>query len=182
MSKMRKVAVVQSVVLLCAILVCFSGLGFAQDVKYNYMPGTDFSKYHTYAWAPSPGNIHPDQIVDQEIKQAVDTQLAQKGLTKTTGTPDVYVDYQIAVDQERQWNGWGMGGGLRFGGMASATSSTINIGSLIVDMYDVAAKTLIWRGDATKTVSTSSNQQKNIENLNKGVAKMMKNYPPPAKK
>ena len=21
-----------------------------QDVRTNYMPGTDFSKYHTYAW------------------------------------------------------------------------------------------------------------------------------------
>ncbi len=173
--------VFQITLAVCAALLLCSVFGLAQDVKYNYMPGTNFSKYHTYAWVPSPGNIHPDQIVDQEIKQAVDSQLAQKGLTKTTGTPDLYVDYQIAVDQERQWNGWGMGGGLRWGGMASATSSTINIGSLIVDIYDVSNKTLIWRGDATKTVDPGSDQQKNMDKLNKGVAKMMKNYPPPAK-
>lgn len=177
---MRKSTVFQIIVSVCAALLFCSALGLAQDVKYNSMPGTDFSKYHTYAWTPSPGNIHPNQIVDQEIKQAVDTQLAQKGLTKASGNPDLYVDYQIAVDQERQWNGWG-GGGLRFGGMGSVTSSTINIGTLIIDLYDVTTKTLVWRGDATNTVSQSSNQQKNIEKLNKGVEKLMKNYPPPAK-
>jgi hypothetical protein len=178
---MKRNTAFQLTMMVFTVLLLCSTAALAQDVKYNYMPGTDFSKYHTYAWTPSPGNIHPDQIVDQEIKQAIDSQLAAKGLTKVTSNPDLYVDYQIAVQQQRQWNGWGMGGGLRFGGMASATSSTINIGTLVVDIYDVATKTLIWRGDATRTIDESSNQQKNIEKLDKGVAKMMKNYPPPNK-
>jgi hypothetical protein len=29
---------------------------------------------------------------------------------------DLYVEYQIATDQERQWNAYGTGGGWRFGG------------------------------------------------------------------
>jgi hypothetical protein len=57
----------------------------AQDVTYNFMPGTDFSKYHTYKWVAIEGASHPNQIMDQEIKQAVDSQLASKGLTKTDG-------------------------------------------------------------------------------------------------
>lgn len=64
----------------------------AQDVRCNFMPGTDFSKYHTYKWVSIEGEAHPSQIVDGEIKQAIDTQLASKGLTKTTGdTADLYV-------------------------------------------------------------------------------------------
>ena len=55
----------------------------AQDVRYNYMPGTDFSKYHTYKWVSIEGGAHPNQIVDAEIKVAVDSQLVSKGLTKT---------------------------------------------------------------------------------------------------
>ena len=31
-----------------ALVAC--SVTFAQDVRTNYMPGTDFSKYHTYAW------------------------------------------------------------------------------------------------------------------------------------
>ena len=56
-----------------------------QDVKYNFMPGTDFSKYHTYKWVAIEGASHPNQIMDAEIKQAVDSQLASKGMTKTDG-------------------------------------------------------------------------------------------------
>jgi Domain of unknown function (DUF4136) len=54
-----------------------------QDVRYNFMPGTDFAKYHTYKWVPIEGGSHLNQIVDTQIKQAVDSQLASKGLTKT---------------------------------------------------------------------------------------------------
>jgi hypothetical protein len=33
-----------------ALLWLGAGTLAAQDVRYNYMPGTDFSKYHTYKW------------------------------------------------------------------------------------------------------------------------------------
>jgi hypothetical protein len=126
---------------------------FAQDVRTNYMPGTNFDKYHTYKWVNIEGGAHPNQIVDAQIKQSVDSQLSLKGLTKVeSDTADLYVGYQVAVDQEKQWNGYGMGGGLRWGGMASATSSTINVGTLVLDMYDPSSKQLVWSGNATKTI------------------------------
>src|SRR5215469_16403415 len=68
---------------LLALVLLAAGTLSAQDVKYNFMPGTDFSKYHTYKWVSIEGASHPNQIMDAEIKQAVDTQLAAKGLTKT---------------------------------------------------------------------------------------------------
>src|ERR1700761_7547986 len=124
----------------------------AQDVTYNSMPGTDFSKFHTYKWIDIPGGAHPNQITDAEIKQAVDAQLSQKGLTKTDSEKaDLYVGYQIAVNQQKQWNAYGTGGGWRFGGgMGTATSSTIDIGTLVLDMYDPSPKQLVWTGRATK--------------------------------
>lgn len=151
----------------------------AQDVRYNSMPGTDFSKYHTYKWVSIEGGAHPNQIMDAEIKQAVDSQLASKGLTKTDAeTADLFVGYQIAVDQEKQWNAWGMGGGVRWGGMGSATSSTINVGTLVLDMYDPTTKQLVWTGNATRTIDPSSSQEKNQKNLNKAMQKLLKHYPP----
>lgn len=154
---------------------------FAQDVRYNFMPGTDFSKYHTYKWVGIEGGAHPNQIMDAEIKQAVDSQLAAKGMTKTDGEKaDLYVGYQIAVDKEKQWNAWGTGRGFG-GGMGSATSSTINVGSLVLDMYDPGSKQLVWTGNASKTIDPSSNQEKNMKNLNKAMAKLLKHYPPTQK-
>jgi hypothetical protein len=164
-----------------AMLLLTAGAVGAQDVKYNFMPGTDFSKYHTYKWVAIEGASHPNQIMDQEIKQAVDSQLAAKGLTKTDGEKaDLFVGYQVAVDQEKQWNAWGTGRGFG-GGMGSATSSTINVGTFVLDMYDPGSKQLVWTGNATKAIDPSSNQEKNMERLNKAMAKLLKNYPPKQK-
>jgi hypothetical protein len=156
----------------------------AQDVTYNAMPGTDFSKFKTYKWVPIEGSQHPDQIVEQQIKQALDKELATKGLTKTDGDPaDLLVGYQVAVDQEKQWNAYGGGAGFRFGGgMGTATSSTINIGTLGVDIYDAAAKQLVWRGAATKTLDAKASPQKRQDNITKAATKLLKNFPPPVKK
>jgi hypothetical protein len=105
-------------------------------------------------------------------------------LAPWTGDPaDLYVGYQVAVNQERRWNAYGGGVGFRVGGgMASATSSTINIGTLDVDIYDSAGKQLVWRGDATKTLDSKANPQKRQENISKAVTKLLKNFPPPVKK
>jgi hypothetical protein len=175
------------------LLACVSAS--AQDIRYNSMPGTDFSKYKTYKWVRIPKVEYPNQILDSQIMQAIDAQLALKGLTKTeSDNADLYVGYQAAVSQEKQFNsysndmgGWGYGrwggwGGYG-GGMSTTTttSSTINIGTLNVDIYDVAAKNQVWRGAATKTLGSGKDPAKVTKNLNKAMAKLFKKYPPPVK-
>jgi uncharacterized protein DUF4136 len=158
-----------------ALVACILAAG--QDVRHNSMPGVDFSKFHTYKWVDIEQGAHPNQIVDAEIKQSIDTQLASKGMTKTDSEKaDLYAGYQIAVDKEKQWNAWGTGRGFG-GGMGSATQSTINVGSLVLDMYDPTTKQLVWTGTATKTIDPSSNQEKNQKNLNKAMQKLLKSYP-----
>ena len=160
----------------------------AQDIKYNYLQGTDFSKYKTYRWVQIPDVEYPNSIIDDQIKRAIDTQLALKGLTKTEDNPDLYVTYQVAVTQEKQWNsystggspwGWGRWGG--WGGTTTATSSTINVGTLNCDIYEVATKKQIWRGQASKTLGSGKDPQKVEKNLNKAMEKLFKKYPPPVK-
>lgn len=177
---MRQQTPISLAVLVIALLAC--SVANAQDVRTNSMPGTDFTKYHTYKWVSIQGGAHPDQIANQEIMQAVDSQLAGKGLTKTdSDNADLYVGYQVAVDQEKQWNAYGMGGGVRWGGMGSATSSTISNGTLVLDMYDPASKQLVWTGNATKTLNPSGKQEKNQKNLDKAVQKLLKDFPPKQK-
>lgn len=155
---------------------------FSQDIKTNYMPGTDFSKYKNYRWGEVQGAGHPNQIVDAEIRSAVDKQLAAKGLTKTDAeTADLTIAYQTAVDRERQWNGFGSGGWRFGGGMATATSSPISVGTIVLDFYDPAAKQLVWEGRATKALDSSGNQEKTQKNLDKTMQKLLKNYPPKQK-
>jgi hypothetical protein len=157
-----------------------SHLASAQDVTSNSMPGIDFSKYHTYKWVAIEGATGPNQILDAQIKQSIDNQLSAKALTKTDGDKaDLYIGYQVSVDQEKQWNAYGTGGGLRWGGgMATAQQSTISIGTLVLDMYDPTTKQLVWSGRATKTLDPGANQQKRQKNLDKAMQKLLKNYPP----
>ena len=64
--------------------------------------------------------------------------------------------------------GWGYG--ARWGGgmtTSTATTSTINIGTLVLDMYDPAAKQLVWRGTASKTLDAKAKPDKRQKNLAK---------------
>src|SRR6201987_5382903 len=163
--------------LLLALLAC--GAALAQDVTFNSMPGTDFTKYHTYKWVAIQGATYPNQIVDTQIKSSIDSQLAAKGLTKTQAAQaDLYIGYQASVDQEKQWNAYGTGGLRWGGGMANATSSKISVGTLVLDMYDPGSKQLVWTGRATKTLDPKANQEKREKNLDKAMQKLLKNYPP----
>jgi len=164
---------------------------YGQDVHYNYDRSANFAAYKTYQWVDLPGGAVPDQLIDQAIKRAVDEQLAQKGLTRVEKGADLYVGYQAVINLEKSVNFWGSsdnlggwgpwGGGWRTGTVQGQTS-TIPVGILVVDMYDPGKKQLIWRGDASKTIDLKKDPDKNYKNLQKAMAKLFKNYPPPPNK
>ncbi len=161
------------------LLLAACALAPAQDVSTNSMPGVDFSKYHTYKWVTIEGATYPNQIVDAQIKQSVDSQLAAKGLTKTDGDKaDLLIGYQASISTEKQWNAYGTGGFRWGGGMASAQQSTIATGTLVLDMYDPATKQLVWTGRASKTLDPGANQDKKQKNLDNAMKKLLKNFPP----
>ena len=86
---------------------------------------------------------------------------------------------QCAVNQGKQWDAYSMGGPWRFGGWMAEATSSINVGTLAVDSCSPAAKQLVWRRTATKTLQPRKDPQKNQEKLNKAVVKLLKDFPPP---
>jgi hypothetical protein len=167
-----------------AVLAVGTTVAPAQDVSVNYVPGSDFSKYKTYKWVEIKGAEKPDQIVDSQIRQAIDTALKGKGFTQAAGdTADLFIGYQVAVTQEQQWTSYTTGGPWRYGGgMSTASSTTIHIGTVELDMYDVSAKELVWKGQASKTISGEKDPVKRQKNLDKAMAKLLKDFPPKPKK
>ncbi len=91
--------------LVLALVAC--AVTYAQDVRTNYRQGTDFSKYRTYAWVNEVSGVptiggHTDQILDTQIKDAVDSQMTAKGFTKVnSGNADLLLGYQIAITPGR---------------------------------------------------------------------------------
>ncbi len=153
----------------------------AQDVHFDYDRGTNFAVYKTYQWVEIKGGAVGDQLVDQNIKRSIDEQLAKKGLARVEKDADLCIGYQAAVRQEKSVNFWGTGPRRMGGGMVQGETATIAVGKLVVDMYDPARKQLVWRGDATKTLEPSKDPEKNYQRLQKAMAKLFKNYPPPIK-
>lgn len=163
----------------------------AQDVRYNFDSKANFASFKTYKWVELKGADHTNQLVEKQIKDALDTELATKGLQKTdSDSADLYIGYQTAIGSEKQFTsyntgwgygpGWGRGwyGGGMSSGMTTGSTSTIYKGTLVVDMYESAKKDLVWRGVATKTIDPKAKPEKQQKNLAKAVAKLLKNYPP----
>jgi hypothetical protein len=162
---------------------------FAQDVRYNFDRDADFSKYKTYKWVDNKNAQRLDDLAERQFKTAMDAELAKKGLSKVdSDNADLYLSYQVALQQEKQYtsfdSGWGYGRGWRgWGGTGISTgqTSTIHVGAVDVDMYDVAERQLVWEGMASKTIDPRAKPDKQQKNLEKAVAKLLKNYPPEKK-
>jgi hypothetical protein len=179
--------------ILMALLLTFAGKAFSQDVRYNFDKDSDFSKFKTYKWVVLKGATQANDLVDKQIKEAIDAQLATKGLTKVEGDDaNLLIGYQTAVGTEKQFtsydSGWGYGPGWYGrgwygggGGMTTGQTSTIYNGQLAVDMYSPAGHDLVWRGVVSKTLDPDAKPDKRQKNLTKALTKLFKNYPPKAK-
>lgn len=178
------------------LLVLSASSAVAQDVRYNFDKAANFAEFKTYKWVVLKGAQPLNDLVDKQIKDALEAELAKKGLTKSeSDSADLYIGYQAAIDNEKQYTsydtGWGYGPGWGYGGwygggygggMTTGTTSTIYVGQLALDMYQTSQRHLVWRGVASKTLDQKAKPEKQQKNLAKAVAKMLKNYPPKVKK
>ena len=164
-------------------LMCLGVAAFAQDVQFDYDRSANFNAYKTYQWVDYKAVQVGDELLDRDIKRAVDAQLAGKGLRRVESGGDLVVGYQAGVSQEKEFDSIGAGGwGGPFGwgnwGNTRITTSTIDVGKLTIGLFDPHAKQLVWRGAASKTLNISKDPDKNYRNLEKAMAKLFRNYPP----
>ena len=154
----------------------------AAKITVDWDKQASFTGYKTYAWAKGTPASNP--LMDQRIVEAIDKQLAAKGLQKVEAdkNADLIVLYHAAVGTETELNTMNMGGwGWRMGGgMSTTTVDKIPTGQLVVDIGDAKTKKLLWLGNASDTLS--DNPDKNVKKLNGAVEKMFQKFPPPVKK
>jgi hypothetical protein len=177
-----KVQKVSAVLFVLMGMILFARTASAQQVKTDYDRSANFAQYKTYSWE----HVKTKDALDVDrIKSAVNAALAAKGWTQVDSGGDVSI-VAIEITQNQQtlntfYDGFGGGWGFRrFGGggfgEATTTTETYKVGSVVVDLFDAKTKQLIWRGSSSDTVS--NNSDKNIKNLDKGVDKMFKHFPP----
>ncbi len=161
-------------------LICLGLAAFAQEVQFDYNRSADFQAYRTYQWIDYRPVQPGDQLLDQDIKRAVDEQLAGKGLRRVEGGGDLYVGYQASISQEKQFDSLSWAGPRWWSSLGDTRvkTSSIEVGKLIIGMFDPDAGKLVWRGTAVKTLDIKEDPDKNYRNLEKAMAKLFKNYPP----
>ena len=120
----------------------------AQDVSWDYVKGTDFTRFRTYAW--------------------------------TAGHPDALVAYYAGFEKNLALNEIGSGwGGPHFGGTFTnrARVEEITVGSIIVDIIDANARSIVWRGTASKDLDVHAKPKDRDKQVNKAMRKLFTHYP-----
>jgi hypothetical protein len=161
----------------------------AQKTTYDFDKTAPFAQFRTYAM--KDGTKTGNELIDKRLVAAIEAQLAAKGLVKNDTTPDVFVVFHIAFDEQKDisayssgpmYGGYGYGWG---GGWGSTTTDVrvreILVGTLAIDMIDAKKKQVAWRGLGTKEIDTNAKPERRDSNINKAVEKIFKNYPPKVK-
>ena len=177
-------------------LISCSGIKVLSD----YDKTVDFTKFKTYqyhGWADNSDKIMTP-FDKERIEQAFADEFNKRGLKYVKENGDLLVVLHIVTEQKQQTTasttstgvgyggyggyggyygygpGWGWGGGM---GTSTTTYSTYDytVGTLVVDVYDAAAKKLIWESSGSGTID--DNPQTRDKNIPKSVALIMQPYP-----
>ena len=176
--------------LLVTMVLCVGAR--AEKIRVHYDKSIDFTKYKTYGWAPIGAVAHPMLALD--VVGAVEDELNARGLKKVPANPDLLVQIYGAVDAEVSmtsnnpiYNATGgippfdpsmtsPGNSLYWDGYYGNSTVVVYPGQLIIDLIDVSAKKLVWRGMGSEAISPN-NPDKLMSEANSTVSKLFKEYP-----
>jgi hypothetical protein len=176
---MKSIAKYLATALFCAIVV--GGSALAQTVNIDYDHTVNFMKFKTYTWA----HVHAtDPAVENRITIAFNRDMASRYMTETQTGGDVtisavevtsdkqeYTDFYNGISNLTWQRGWGSGGFME----GQASLQDLQIGSLVIDMYDTKTQKIIWRGVVAEPVA---NGVLNVLKVDKAVTQLITKYPP----
>ena len=178
-------------VAVAATLAACSGI----STSYDFDPSFDFAEARTWDWMPAPplraGDSRANnRLDDQRIRAAIELAMEDKGMQKVDADPDVRVGFHLALDDAVSYEtmnsyygpGWGYGMYRYPYGGTMTTSTTrerrYTIGTLIIDVFDVNAQELIWRGTGEGEVHQARDPQERQERADEAVWQIMRSFPP----
>ena len=152
-----------SVFLIVLFMSVAVGCSSVYKVRYDYDESADFSSLKTYNWLPFPEKKDVDEFAMKRIQDAVDMQLAAKGLQKVSDTPDFSVRMNPEIFN------------------IVYTQYQYEQGRLILDFVDSKSNKLLWQGSAEVDIDFVRNPEQSRKMINEVVQKILEKYPPPSK-
>jgi hypothetical protein len=149
---------------------------FAQKVTMEFDQAADFSKYKTFAIRAGELNSKNPALNSDLVKKRIDVDinryLTAKGLTEVSGPSDLNVRYHFGSARKAEIEaypaGW-YGRGTRY------VRVPYSEGTLVIDLRDPAAKSLVWRAIANEEKSDPNKIEGKLDDM---VKKCIEKYPP----
>ncbi len=168
-------------------LAAFMCMLFACSVRVHtsYDTRVDFSKYKRYCWLQGCEFTFtgPSYLDDKKIKSlmeaAVKREMSKKGLMYDDNNPQLLLDVHEAVETDTAFIYHRTSEESVFMTATPPQEVLLTKGTLIVDMIDKETGRMIWRSVATSYLE--KNPELTEENFSKGVATVLKKFPPVAK-
>jgi len=159
-------------------LVCVAFLTtscYTISVNHDYNSEADFSSLKTFDWMKDPktamsnvpASLEKNTLLDKRVRNAVNRQLAARGLKQDAADPDFLVVYYISVKDK-----------LRSSGSRYHSVHVYQEGTLILDFVERDTMDIIWRGIAKRTVESNPTPDKMERNINNAVEKLFTKFPP----
>ena len=164
------------------------------DVKTDFDPSADFTRFHTFAFAGltdiTKTGLLDNSLTRKRIEIAISRELTKKGVREVNMDehPDLLVHYWLGTKDKQRvqgttsgpsggYYGGYYGGGYGWGaGYTTVTTYDYTEGTLVVDLVEPVKKELQWR--ATMVAILADTAQENTELGNKAIIKAFENYPP----
>jgi hypothetical protein len=168
--------------------------GFASvKVRADFDKAFDFAQARTVAWGSMSGRVivarTPDddanaiqQQAEPIITKAVNTEMSGRGLTLTSGTPDLTVTYflLLTIGDSSHALGQFLPPVTEWAIPPFAPSTTwikvIHAGSLVLDLSSKGQ--VVWRGVGESEIKMGLGDEKRAALIRETVQKILKRYPP----
>ena len=172
-----------------AFNACSDGISVSSD----FDKAADFSSYETFGFLPWPeeNNAVVNEFARKRIIKATRNEFEARGLKFVQGpTGDIAINIFVTTEQKSELqsytnyynNGYGYYYGPYMGGMNQSSTTTTQevtyvVGTIIVDVFDVAEKKLVWQGIGQGVVSEKSNAKNKDEDTQYVMGKIIKSFP-----
>jgi hypothetical protein len=172
------------------IMMLFAGCARVQ-VSQDYNTAANFTSYKSYGWK----NIQVQNTTDirvnnpllhERFHRDIDQILTGKGFTQGTKA-DLLVTYNYSItsriesDQYGTDVGFGFGRRSHYGGVTFGSVNDIrqyDVGILVIDIYDAAGNTLLWRGTGSEIITIHSTPEAITDSVNRMVGEILAQFPP----